>query len=74
MVPVLLLYLSKLGKTPVKVNHLALDLCGEDRSSPAENIEFIRRRNYHELVEEWVKHHEKFDYRVFTVCKPSLCG
>jgi hypothetical protein len=62
---------AKLGKTPVKVKPLAL--CGEEISSPAENIEYIRRRNYYELFVEWVTHHEKFDYRVFTVCNQSLC-
>jgi hypothetical protein len=43
-------------KTPVWVNPLAFRICGICSSSTEEELEYIYRRNYSELIKEWVTH------------------
>ncbi len=52
--------LAKLIKTPIRVNPLAFSLCGAYRSSTADGLGYMNRRNYSELITEWVTHFTHF--------------
>jgi hypothetical protein len=48
--------LAKIIKTPIRVNLSTFVLCGVCSNSAVDELEYIYRRDYLELIKEWVAH------------------